>query len=276
MLNALKGGFMSRILFLIPHPDDEVVAAATFIRRLPRGAHSIFGLYLTSGVPLSEHLWWWQRRGAAARLERRRQEARLVASALGIEIVGFSDWPSRRLKDHLDEAAAWIGAALDALAIDTIWVPAWEGGHQDHDVANFLASQVAKGRPVREFAEYNLGDGVPQWQRFAVPNGEETVIELTPEEAAWKRWLLHLYRSERAGLRQVRVDMESARPLPRYDYSRPPHAGLLSREKLYSFSRRFVRSRIDLEPVAEMHKRLNAYGERSPAMARAPAELHAV
>ncbi len=267
---------MSRILFLIPHPDDEVVSAAIFIRRLPRGAHDIFGLYLTSGVPLPQHLWSWQRGRRDTRVARRREEARAAASALGIEPVGFSDWPSRGLKDHLDEAAAWIGTTLGAYAIDTIWVPAWEGGHQDHDVANFLACQVAVGRPVREFAEYNLGGGVPQWQRFAVPNGDETIIELTPDEAAWKRGLLRCYRSERSGLRQVRVEFESARPLPRYDYSRPPHAGLLSRERLYSFSRRFVRSRIDLEPAGEIHKRLSAYNNRHPAMARAPLEVHAV
>ncbi len=261
---------MFRILFLIPHPDDETVAAATFIRRLPPGAHRIFGLYLTSGVPLGEHLWWWQRSNLEARLALRREEARGAASALGIEPVGFSDWPSRGLKDHLDEAVAWIRSVLDGYAIDTIWVPAWKGGHQDHDVANFLAHQVADQRPVTEFAEYNLGGGVPRWHRFAEPNGEETIIALTPEEAAWKRGVLRLYRSERSGLRQVRYETESARPLPRYDYGRPPHAGLLSREKIYSFSRRFVRSRVDLEPAAEMHRKLSAYSGRHAAMARVP------
>jgi LmbE family N-acetylglucosaminyl deacetylase len=254
---------MSRILFLIPHPDDEVVSAATFIRRNHGVGGRIFGLYLTCGMPRPDGRSFWRRPGGPARIERRRDEARAVASALGIEPVGFCDWPSRGLKDHLDEAVNRIGDVIATHDIDTIWVSAWEGGHQDHDVANFLACRCASGRPVVEFAEYNLGDGAPRWHRFAVPNGSETVIRLTPEEAAFKRRLLDVYRSERTSLRKVRMEIESCRPLAPYDYTRPPHAGTLSREKYRSIGYLFVRSRVDPEPSTRVYEALRAFGDDS-------------
>ena len=42
------------------------------------------------------------------------------------------------------EARAHVAALLadPALGIDTVWAPAYEGGHQDHDVTNMLASTL--------------------------------------------------------------------------------------------------------------------------------------
>ena len=186
-----------------------------------------FALYLTSGVPGAEKMWRWDRPRRDAKVARRRAEAVKTASILGMEPVGFSDWPSRTLKSHLGEALDWINGTIGAHAIDALWVSAWEGGHQDHDVANFLAAHAADGKPVTEFAEYNRGGGRQQWQCFAAPNGGETVLRLRPKEAMEKRRLLAIYRSEGANLALVRCDVESARPLPAHDYSRPPHEGKL-------------------------------------------------
>jgi N-acetylglucosamine malate deacetylase 1 len=250
---------MSRILLLIPHPDDEIVGAAAAITRQRQQNHRFFGLYLTSGVPRAEQLWGRGRALREARVKQRRDEAIKVAALLGIEPIGFSDWPSRALKDHLAAAHRWIGKILIEHAIDAIWVPAWEGGHQDHDVANFLAASVADGRPVTEFAEYNRGGGAPRWQHFATPNGTETVLRLTPAEAAEKRRLIAAYRSERANLSPVRFQRESFRPLPRHDYTRPPHAGTLLRERFHWVGRFIHHPRIDHEPSANIYSALKAF-----------------
>jgi N-acetylglucosamine malate deacetylase 1 len=250
---------MTRILFLIPHPDDETVAAAATIARRRLAGDKLFGLYLTCGVPGPEHLWAWDRRKREARVQQRRQEARDAAAALGIEPVGFSDWSSRTLKLHLGEALVWIDRMLTQYEIDELWVSAWEGGHQDHDVANFLAAHAAGGRPVKEFAEYSMAAGRPLWQLFARANGTETVMRLTAEEAEAKRRLLALYRSEKFSLVMVRNEYESFRPLPAYDYTRPPHAGRLSREAYHWAGRFLPHPRVDFEPSDRVYEALRTF-----------------
>jgi N-acetylglucosamine malate deacetylase 1 len=246
-----------RILILIPHPDDEVVGCAAAAVHARRQGARLFGLYLTSGIPPREALWPWQRTRYAAVVARRRAEARLVAERLGIEPRHFSDRPSRRLKNHLPEAAAELRRALVESEAELVWVPAWEGAHQDHDAANFLAARAAGKTPIWEFAEYNYAGGRVRSQRFADERGAETEWRLSLEEAAEKRALLALYRSERGNLKHIRSEIESFRPLPAHDYARAPHAGTLFRERFHWVP--FRHPRIDFEPNRAIEAALAAF-----------------
>lgn len=214
-----------RILILIPHPDDEVVGACAAIGRAQDLGAEVFGLYLTTGVPALEVLWPWQRRGHAAWVARRRDEARRVARLLGIEPLAFLDSPTRRLKDHLAAARDVVRGAIAGHGIDTVWVPAYEGGHQDHDSASALASTVSDLAEVWEFAEYNFSEKYVTAQNFPVATGREDVLGLTPAEVARKRQALGCYPSEKGNLTYVGTARECFRPQVAYDYSRPPHAG---------------------------------------------------
>jgi N-acetylglucosamine malate deacetylase 1 len=246
-----------RILVLIPHPDDEVVGCAAATARARREGARLFGLYLTTGIAPREALWPWQRPRYAALVARRRAEARFAAERLGIAALHFSERPSRRLKNHLTEAAAELRRALAQSAAEVVWAPAWEGAHQDHDAANFLAARVVGKTPVWEFAEYNYAGGMVRSQRFADERGSETVLRLSPQEAAEKRALLALYRSERGNLKQIRSEIESFRPLPAHDYARPPHAGRLFRERFHWVP--FRHPRIDFEPNRAIEGALAAF-----------------
>jgi N-acetylglucosamine malate deacetylase 1 len=209
-----------RILVLAPHPDDEVVGCAVALRRAMAEGATARVLFLTTGVPARGVLWPWQRPRHAAMVAQRRNEAVAAARRLGAEIAGLGDWPTRTLKDHLAEAERRVGEA--AAEASEIWAPAWEGAHQDHDVANWIAARLAL--PVVEFAEYSFAGGMVRSNEFADGAG---AIPLTPEEAAWKRDLLALYASERGNLRHIRAKQEALRPLRRHDYTRPPHEGTL-------------------------------------------------
>ena len=151
---------MARILLLIPHPDDEVVGAAASIARRRAAGDRFFGLYLTdgdsgAGAALALGAARPRRRasrGGGTRRERRRRSWHRAA--------GVPRFPSRDAEIASRRSDSAIsGEPAPTQAIDAIWVPAWEGGHQDHDVANFLAARAADGRPVIEFAEYNRGGG---------------------------------------------------------------------------------------------------------------------
>lgn len=221
--------FGRRILVLIPHPDDEVVGCAAAILRARAQGAEAFGHFLTTGIPAAEVLWAWQ--SHRRRVRRRRKEAEKAAALLGLQAVGFEDVPTRGLKDTMAETSERITAAVSQHNPDTIWAPAYEGGHTDHDVTNFLASTFRERLAVWEFSEYNYAGGRARSQEFPATNGSEQAITLTLDERERKQKLLRLYQSEQKNLGLIRTAQEVFRPLAAYDYSRPPHEGKLFYER---------------------------------------------
>lgn len=219
--------FGGRILLLIPHPDDEAVGCVGAIGRAQAQGGSIFGVYLTTGIPPREVLWWWQRRGYRRLVERRRREAEGVAALLKIEPVVFQEIPARTLKSFLGPTREQLLKGIQTLQIDTLWTPAYEGGHQDHDVANFLASTLKDHVQVWEFSEYHSFGGRVHCHEFFSPNGTEQCIILDRWERELKRKALSFYRSERKNLRHIEIAREAFRPLAGYDYAQPPYRGTL-------------------------------------------------
>ncbi len=258
-----------RVLILAPHPDDEVVACGLSAWRARHDGARLSVLYLTTGVPPRETLWRWQRRDYAARLARRRHEAAAAAALLRLDPAGFLDIPSRCLRFHLDEASAAVGRVIAAAAADTLWVPAFEGAHQDHDAANAIAAQFRDRLAVWEFAAYNYAGGRVRSNRFFDARGG--VIELHPDrdEALLKRKTLKIYASEQSNLRHVWCNLEVCRPLPQHDYGAPPHPGTLFRERFRWVP--FRHPRIDFTPSSELYEALGQWvATAGPAATAAP------
>lgn len=245
--------FGKRILILVPHPDDEVIGCAVAIRHATAAGARLFAVYLTTGLPPTESAWRWRRAEQQARLARRRAEALAVATRLQLDPVAFMDWPARNLENHLAEARDLVAGQLAVLSIDQLWLPAYEGGHRDRDVANLLGAQLRDRAEVLEFAECNFARGV-RANEFPFATGHETVLSLSPDEAAWKRGLVARYRSERANLAHAGCAREVVRPLALYDYSSPPHAGVLFDEQLHE--RAFRPPRVELSSPAGVSRTL--------------------
>jgi len=253
--------FGARILVLIPHPDDEVVAAAAAIGRAKAQGAEILALYLTDGCLSRDTMWPSRRRGHAKAVARRRAEAEQAAALLGITPIGWASRSARSLWRELAAVHAEIKAAIIAHRPDQIWVPAYEGGNPDHDGLNALGQLFTKQLSVLEFAEYNFFDGKTGAQTFPYPNGAETIIALTEAERARKRELLKLYASEQNNLFFVGVERESFRPLASYDYSQPPHGGKLWYARFQWVP--FRHPRVDFTPPAEVSAALSAYLENT-------------
>ena len=244
--------FGKRILVLVPHPDDEVVACAAAIGRAQRAGAEVFALYLTHGCIAKDVVWPWQRKNYEKIVARRRAEAEEVASALGVEPIGWSERPARYLWQQMDAVHAEIQAAIPAYRIDQIWLPAYEGGNPDHDGLNAIGQKFKTSTSVLEFAEYNFCGGRAHANTFPKPNGSEQVIELTEPERAMKRAVLALYQSEKSNLNYVGVDRECFRPLAADDYSQPPHSGTLWYARFQWVP--FRHPRVDFTDPAEVSK----------------------
>ena len=220
--------FGRRILFLAPHPDDEVVACHAAARRAMAEGAQVFVLYLTNGCLARETVWPWQRAAHDGAIAERRHEAEIVAAEQRLKIAGWSARPARYLWRELPKVEAEVAEAIGAFEIDQLWVPAFEGGNPDHDGANAVAGRfAAAGLSALEFAEYNLLGGKARSHAFPDPNGTEETLVLTPAERDAKLRSLGLYASERKNLGYVKTEVETWRPLPAHDYRRPPHPGRL-------------------------------------------------
>ena len=217
--------YAADILLLCPHPDDEIVGAAAAIQRAVAAGCRVHVAWLTTGVPSRRTLWPWQRRRHSAMVARRRQESETAADLLGFTTAFRQGVPTRNLRHAMGMCLDRIEAAIDRLGIATIWCPAYEGGHQDHDVTCFLAAQLPDRIPVWEFAEYNFAGGRVRSQDFIRRTGFEMTINLTPAEIALKRRGLAIYRSERGNLGYVDWRRECFRPLAPSRFAEPPHPG---------------------------------------------------
>jgi LmbE family N-acetylglucosaminyl deacetylase len=247
-----------RILVLVPHPDDEVVGCCAAIGRARAQGAQVFALYLSNGVPDRALLWPWQRAGHAAQVARRWREAQAAQALLGLEEAGRQDVPTRSLRLRMAETLALIQRTLAATGATMLWTPAYEGGHQDHDVANALASRLGPRVMVWEFSEYHNAGGRVHAQAFIAENGSETVLTLAADEVARKRAALALYASEQANLGYVGCAREAFRPLATYDYAQAPHPGVLFHARF-----RYVwgHPRVDRTPPAAVRRAITAFIE---------------
>ncbi len=223
----------SRILILAPHPDDEVVGCAAAIARARAEGARLFVLALTTGVPASELLWPWDRPRAKEMIRRRHEEACRAAQLLGVELILAMELPSRTLRHHLEAATAIVERTCADCRAELLWVPAYEGGHQDHDAASAIGTRLRSQLPVWEFSEYNLAGGRIRQQEFPQPRAGARTLRLAAAEMAQKQALIAIYASERPNLRHVGCRQESFRPILRYDYARPPHEGRLFYERFH-------------------------------------------
>jgi N-acetylglucosamine malate deacetylase 1 len=249
--------FGRRILILTPHPDDEVVACAAAIGRAKTEGAEIFTLYLTDGCLARETMWPWSRAGHAEAVVRRRREGEAAAKQLGLSPAGWMTRSTRRMWRELPGVEAEIRAAIQAIAPDQLWVPAYEGGNPDHDALNALGASFTDHRSVLEFAEYNFFGGRARAQEFPFPQGDEQMIVLTSEESRRKSALLRLYASERANLNYVGVTRECFRPIAAYDYARPPHPGTLWYARFQWVP--FRHPRVDFTPPDEVSQAIVDY-----------------
>lgn len=219
--------FGKRILILLAHPDDEVVACATSIARARAQGATVTALYLTHGCLAQDVLWPWQRKNYASIVAKRHAEAEEAATFLGFQPVGWAARPARSLWRNLPQVFDEVEAALAHYRPDQVWVPAYEGGNPDHDALNAIGFRLKPRLSVLEFAEYNFFGGKAHSQSFIYSDETARIVMLTPDERETKLKALRIYESEAGNLSSIKVDQENYRPLSSYNYEQPPHQGKL-------------------------------------------------
>ena len=140
-------------VFLFAHQDDECGVYEQIHLALQMG-HRVVCAYLTTGVP------------AGGDASRRDSESLVVLGRLGVGAVDVIfagrqlSIPDGDLIHRLSEAARWLADwMLGHARLASVYVPAWEGGHPDHDALHAmtvkLCSDAGVGSVVYQYPLYN-------------------------------------------------------------------------------------------------------------------------
>ena len=224
----------SRRLFLFPHPDDDL-----FISGILAGAIAearVEAAWLTSGgFDGQENLRAFEIARAMDLLGLKREQCHLL------------QLPDGQLAGHLQEAVEKVSALMARFQPEAVWVTAFEGGHSDHDAANFIAWKAARSArilPVPSIYEFPCYSSAgPASTRGLLLNSfppgstEICFYPLDDDGIRLKTRLLHAYSSQRDVFtmlgypdeERLRRNGEAFRKVPDdRDYNSPPVQGLES------------------------------------------------
>lgn len=218
-------------LILVAHPDDEVVACGVLMQKM-RKAVVVFA---TDGAPRSEGF-WKQFDSRQAYAAARRDEAQQALSSIGAHSIFLADHIEGGIADqelflNLPAAIAKIEVMVSEIQPDCILTPAYEGGHPDHDAACFIGATLGRRTkvPVWESPLYHRkADGSVAVQTFPELTGAEQELRadgVSPQNAREKEKkiaMFHAYKSQGLVLEAFRLEVETFRPLAKYDFTRPP------------------------------------------------------
>jgi LmbE family N-acetylglucosaminyl deacetylase len=235
----------ARLLVVVAHPDDEtIVAGGAMIQAMKAGgiAHLIYTMDGVTRAPSASQA------ACSGRITQREQEALAALRQIGISsdsvtFLRLRNQVGLRALAPAREAAETIALAIRTFRPDRILIPAFEGGHIDHDLTHCVAMAAAKwtGFPpdrlfeAPEYNDYCLREAVKRRLnkllplRFvcaprSLPIGTiPTVLQMSPDELDRKRQMLSAFQTCDPTLLVKQFGFpDQFRPVPAYDYSRAP------------------------------------------------------
>ncbi len=246
MLQALCEGrddAVPQALVIQAHPDDEVIGLGA---HLPRLCNARF-LHVTDGAPRDGHD--ASRHGFAGAHEyalARRQELEAAMALAGVapdQLLEMS-CPDQQASFCMPTLAFRLAQIMCELQPELVITHPYEGGHPDHD-ATALAVHAARrllaqrGYPMPQLAEassYHMGpDGIRPCSflpsNAQAGNEPPVVVHLNSEQRELKQRMLTCFRTQAETLTYFPIEIECFRVAPVYDFTQPPHPGMLFYEK---------------------------------------------
>jgi LmbE family N-acetylglucosaminyl deacetylase len=185
------------VVFLFAHQDDEFGVLHQIEQEVKFGA-SVYCVYTTTGVV------------SGANPKQRNRESIEVLESLGVdskrilfqgEILNI---PDGQALDNVVALRTWlVNWIQNHQSIRTLYVPAWEGGHPDHDILHAVAVKVMKNDLSRTviwqyplYNSYGLKWGFFKVLKPLAVNGK-VLRQVIPWPVRWRHLRLCLnYRSQ--------------------------------------------------------------------------------
>ena len=229
-----------KVLLLVPHQDDEICMLSMLHRHLANED--------TAKVV------WAAVDGDAKLADTRKLESQKAMQAIGVSFnnLVFLDYPQLDLYRYIAVLVEDLRKIISDFQADIVYCPAYEGGHPDHDTVHYCTVQAAKlsgmNSMVLEFPLYSsagkrgLLQRIPRFGRFLPSNSPSFVYSLSASQIRTRKKWWSLYRSQ-IGLFNLLIFLsgsgrefwskEQVRRIPSYDYTQPPHSGVLNYERIF-------------------------------------------
>ena len=172
------------VVYVLAHFDDEYCALPLVRQAVAEGREQLF-----------VHVADYRNPEMGARRRRETQAflaAQGVPAASQIHLGADTGWWDGELHRHAGPAYEALKAAVPG-PIERVVVPAWEGGHPDHDVCAALGVKLAAERGAAGIDQICLyqGKGLPWiFYRASSPLAENgPVREMRLSAGEWARWL---------------------------------------------------------------------------------------
>ncbi len=219
------------VVIVAAHPDDEVIGMGARLKRL-RNATVV---YVTDGVP--KDIRYSFSAGYPSREAYSR--ARVKEGSEALALADFTEDDLVRLRFTDQEVSFFlVGLTLQLCQIFkkikpvAVFTHPYEGGHPDHDSVSFAVSSAKKilkreSPPVYEFTSYHGFWGQIETGEFLPQNRKQRRYSLNSEDFRLKSSMLACFESQIAMLKNFSCGHEDFRRSPSYNYSAPPHKGVL-------------------------------------------------
>jgi len=212
-------------LILMAHPDDEIIICGALMQKMKKAIVA----FATDGAPRDDHF-WKQYGSRETYADLRRDEARRALAIAGAQPLFLADRVHGGIADqelfrNLPQAITAFEQVVKDINPDCILVPAYEGGHPDHDSACFIGWIVERetGVPVWESPLYHRNaDGSPAVQAFPSQSGTEVELRVEGEALEIKAKMFATYKSQNLTLGLFHPERETFRPLRGYNFRQPP------------------------------------------------------
>lgn len=193
----------TRLLVIVPHPDDETIANGLLIQRVRAARGEVKILLLTAGDNNPWPQRWLERRVRIGAADRRRwgqrRQAELEQAMRRLDVPSQAlqalDWPDMGMTDVLlhegSQAVATLAAAITAFHPSVIAMPSIEDRHPDHGAAYVLTRMALAEQLDAPLQLAYLIHGHTAHDRFVEVVG-------TPEQAINKREALNAHHSQMA------------------------------------------------------------------------------
>jgi hypothetical protein len=172
-------------LYLFAHQDDEFGVMYRIEKEVISGT-SVYCVFATTGVVTGEDS------------QRRNEESQKVLTTLGVnpkqilfmgEVLGI---PDGKLATHSFIFSQWLLNWLqECTSLTSVYIPAWEGGHADHDALHGVAIETISNHcPQITLLQYPLYNSKGlKWGGFRVltplPENGDVIFENIPWASRW-------------------------------------------------------------------------------------------
>lgn len=217
------------ILFLFPHPDDELSSTA-LISKLIKNNKKVFLIYLSSGVPSEEEYQSPLKDKYPFSLYSvlRGTEFYRALKLLSIpsEYLSLLNYSTKKTPFYINSIYSTVEKMILREKVNTLLSCAYEGGHPDHDICSFVASSIQKRHKKIlgvEYTSYFMENGKIITGKFMHSQIEEKLtITLSKNDKRLKKNMHQLYSSQSDMLKNFLLLNETFRIKPYYNYSSLP------------------------------------------------------